>query len=276
MSPDMSITEPQEYLCQVSDTISCGNCCGLYNVADPSFENLNSLLHYRTELFFKTPREMDAILAFKDHIRKKESPRRPISDFHHCPYIGFVGQKKSAVGCLLHPAAAGNNGIDFRGLSFYGSMTCNMYFCPSAHHLPPTYGKIVKALAENWHQYGLLITEMRLLKTLFEEIERRIQQPVTLELCRLKPKLKACIVDFFRLKINWPYRPKKRTYLSNYYFNDNIYPKPDIDYSSLNMAVSHHDVLFTEMATEFRAPDDLKSAVKLLDNWFDQMCHSVI
>ena len=273
MSPDMNCTEQQEYLCQVNDTISCGNCCGLYNVADASFENLNALLRYRTELFSQTPRDMDAILSFKDQIRKKESARHPISDFHHCPYIGFVGNPQKTVGCLLHPSATGNNGIDFRGLSFYGSLTCNMYFCPSAHNLLPEYGKIVKALAEDWYQYGLIITELTLLTSFFEKIERRIKQPVTLKLCLSTPALKQGIVEFFRIKLDWPFRPRQHIYKSNYYFNDNLYPKPEIDYGALNRAPSSHDLVLTEMTSEFKTAEDLTAAERLLDNLFHRMCH---
>ena len=32
------------YLCQVSETISCGACCGLYNVKDAFYENLEKIL----------------------------------------------------------------------------------------------------------------------------------------------------------------------------------------------------------------------------------------
>ncbi|MCG6973724.1 MAG: hypothetical protein LJE66_11325 [Desulfobacterales bacterium] len=34
------------YLCQVNDNVSCGACCGLYNVADPSEQNLTHILDY--------------------------------------------------------------------------------------------------------------------------------------------------------------------------------------------------------------------------------------
>jgi hypothetical protein len=97
-----------EYLCQVSETVSCGTCCGLHNVRNPSFETLQEMLAYRSDVFRQTLRNMDAIFAYKDHIRQKESGERPIRDFHHCPYLGLVGKDQSRVGCLLHPAGEGN------------------------------------------------------------------------------------------------------------------------------------------------------------------------
>ena len=52
------------YLCQVSETVSCGACCGLYNVADPSRTALQTMLAKRTARFVRLPRNMDAILDF--------------------------------------------------------------------------------------------------------------------------------------------------------------------------------------------------------------------
>ena len=273
-----SSEEKMEYLCQVGDTISCGNCCGLYNVPDASFEKLNRMLDRRTRLFAATPRDMDAILAYKDRIRQKESADadRPVFDFHHCPYIGFVGPVKKTVGCLLHPAADGNRGVDLRGLSFYGSFTCNMYFCPSARQLSARYGQIVKAFAEDWYQYGLIITEKALLCAFFEEIESRIGTPLTLALCRANPELGPLLVQFFRLKINWPHRPKRRAYLSNYFFNDDIYPKPRIPYVDLGLDASRYDRLFTELTCEFDTSDDVKSAETLLDDLFNRIGRAAI
>jgi hypothetical protein len=54
----------QTYLCQVDETISCGACCGLYNVPDLDRQNLSALLEQRTARFAVTPRTPAAIDAF--------------------------------------------------------------------------------------------------------------------------------------------------------------------------------------------------------------------
>ncbi len=105
------------YLCQISERISCGACCGLYNVADPSREGLTRMLAARTDAFAEVDRDVDAILSFKREVEAPENQERPFPDFHHCPYIGLVGRNHSRVGCLLHPLAKGNGGVDFRGVS---------------------------------------------------------------------------------------------------------------------------------------------------------------
>ena len=257
-----------EYLCQVNESISCGNCCGLYNVSDSSPDSIRKLLNYRSLLFSKTHRSMDAILAFKDHIREIEPGENPIRDFHHCAYLGLVGESFSRVGCLLHPLALGNKGIDFRGLSYYGGLTCNMYFCPSAHQLPAEYARIIKSLAENWYQYGLIITETALVKAFFGEAESRFRQPLSSTLVAGHPEMRKAVIDFFRLKIDWPFRPKGRTYRANYYFNDNIYPKPPVIYPFPGTHKSRYDFFFQELVSEFHSPEETESAESLLDNLF--------
>lgn len=160
------------YLCQISETISCGACCGLYNVADLSFDHLSAMLRYRTETFARVPRTMDAILAFKAHIEEKENQNRPFPDFHHCPYIGLIGENFARVGCLLHPLGVGNKGIDFRGLSYHGGLACGMYFCPSYRILSEPYKKLIRKSAYNWYSYGLMIGEANSL------IEEKIYSPM--------------------------------------------------------------------------------------------------
>ena len=118
------------YLCQVNQQVSCGACCGLYNVAEVSRDALESMLTDRTRNFARVPREADAIVAFGRQVLKKLRGRAPFPDFHHCPFVGLVGQSFARVGCLLHPLAAGNDGVDYRGLSYYGGMACRVYFCP--------------------------------------------------------------------------------------------------------------------------------------------------
>ncbi len=112
---------------------------------------------------------------------KDEDPYRPYPKFHHCPFLGFTGKHQSRVGCLLHPEADRNNGVDFRGLSFYGGMACNLYFCPSHWSLKPIYKKILQETEPDWYLYGLMITEAEMVGTFFQEVERRLQRSLKKE-----------------------------------------------------------------------------------------------
>lgn len=264
-------TTENEYLCQVSETVSCGACCGLYNVEDVSFSTLSHMLANRSEIFARTPREMDSILSFKEKIDALESQKRPLPDFHHCSFIGLIGKDNGRVGCLLHPLVKGNNGIDFRGLSYYGGMTCNMYFCPSVRKLSKPYGKLVKEIVKDWYLYGLIITETKLIIALFQEVERHIGEPLTEEVLQNCPELKDSILDLFKLKTNWPFRPDNAEYIGNYFFNDNLSPKPAIDYTAIHQTPSKYHYIFQELVTTFNSKEALAKAERLLEDIFLNM-----
>lgn len=151
------------YLCQVSEGVSCGACCGLYNIKNLSKAKLEAMLVERTEAFASVPRTEDGIDGFRTRIEGGTAVERPFPEFHHCPFLGLIGPDKSRVGCLLHPAASGNDGKDFRWLSWYGAMACRIYFCPAHRMLPPAYQMIVRESFDHWYFYGLLVTEHRLL-----------------------------------------------------------------------------------------------------------------
>ncbi|MEJ2658459.1 MAG: hypothetical protein P8012_14915 [Desulfobacterales bacterium] len=123
-------------MCSVNEKVACGACCGLYNVADPSEQNLTKMLHYRTGIFETTPGNWQDNENFGRRISEETAEGRPYSQFHHCPYVGLVGSDRSRVGCLLHPKSEGNRGVDFRGLSYYGRMACRLYFCPTFNKVP--------------------------------------------------------------------------------------------------------------------------------------------
>ncbi len=262
------------YLCQVNERISCGACCGLYNVADASRSALTAMLTYRTEAFAKVPRNMDAIVAFQHKIEARELSERPFPEFHHCPYIGLVGKRRLRVGCLLHPLAEGNKGVDFRGLSFYGGMACRVYFCPSCHNLPRAYKEIVQEVSEDWYLYGLVITETKMLSAFFREVERRLKKPVRKEDIVGNKRRMETVREFLRLKLDWPYQSQPSTGLGNYFFEDQLYPKPTVNYEAIGKPPSRYDAILRELVSSFDSGDALHRAEALLDRLFDRLIRS--
>ena len=263
------------YLCQINEQISCGACCGLYNVADPSFEALTDMLTYRTDTFSRHSRDMDAILAFKEEIEEKESQIRPFPEFHHCPYMGMVGAKHSRVGCLLHPMADGNRGVDFRGLSFYGGMACRVYFCPSYNQLPRVYKEVVREAATDWYLYGLVITETKMLNSFFREVERRIKRSITKEEILEDEKCLETVREFLQLKIHWPFRPNPFSKLGSYFFEDRLYSTPAIDYETMGESTSRYDNILRELLSQFDSPKALHRAENLLHDLMDTLASNV-
>jgi hypothetical protein len=254
------------YLCQINTDISCGACCGLYNVTDLSRPSLHAILKTRTQLFTHAPRTIEGILGFKEKIETHENQLRPYPEFHHCPYIGMIGEEHSRVGCLLHPLAAGNNGIDFRGLSYYGGMACRNYFCPTYHQLSADQKRILRHLSSDWYEYGLIITEGALLKAIFKEVERRQNQPVTSEKILQTPQLSSSLQRLFRLKLNWPFHSPRHSTLANYFFEDHQYQKPSVSYP--HPAQTYQQPIFYQLCSSFADSQALRQAERQLEALF--------
>lgn len=249
------------YLCQVRPGVSCGACCGLYNVSDASRPAIYDMLLKRTELFASVKRKYEDVLAFADKIALIENQRRPIDDFHHCPYIGFMNSDPLSPGCLLHPMASGNNGLDLRGVSYYGGMTCNMYFCPTCRDIPERYKKILRYAADDWHSFGLLITESDVIKCFFENVETDLGRLLEPDEMNFSDEFFEAVRGFINLKTDWPFR--KNGILVNYFFNDGIGAAPDIqDKYGL---VNRWNPVLKAFRSEISCVKDFDRAVDLLE-----------
>jgi hypothetical protein len=259
------------YLCQVNEKVSCGACCGLYNIPDLSRKKLCDMLLERTTGFSKVPREIEAITRFGEEILSEIGDKRPYDEFYHCPFIGFIGKGKARAGCLLHPFSDGNNGVDYRGLGYYGSMTCHIYFCPSYTRLPENHKRVVRESADDWYSYGLIITETALISAFFSEIESRFPEIRDEADIGQNQTLLNIVKAFIDLKVSWPFRPPSET-AANYFFKDKLYERKPVDYSGINDAgrVSRHDVIFRELGSNFKSAEELRYAESILDNLFDR------
>lgn len=213
------------YLCQAGPNLSCGSCCGLYNMAGLGREQLRAILLERTENFASTPRNVDAILAFEQERMALEGADYPIADFHHCVFVGLIQDGGERIGCLLHPLATGNNGVDWRGLSFYGGAACKLFFCPSYHLGEARWKRTVREVLDDWFDYGLIVPEYRLNQALLEEVETRAGRLVDPN--DMSPEVKAALADLFRLRIDWPFRTPD-TPLAWNFFSTKETDRPDL------------------------------------------------
>lgn len=260
------------YLCQVSDSVSCGACCGLYNLADFSRGTLVSMLKQRTLEFASVTRELSEIVGFGEMVSLWAHKNQPFPEFHHCPYVGLIGPELSKVGCLLHPMAEGNKGIDFRGLSYYGGMACRIYFCPSSKKLPERIKKITLACFDDWYTYGLIITEHEFLAAVFYEIETRLGTQIHLEM--LSSDTLSKIYRLLTLKLNWPFRSPDWP-IANYFFEDRQYRPPAIDYHSIQIDTSPFHAILQELGSEFSSAQALHQAETMLTIYFDSVIKNI-
>jgi len=265
----------EDYLCQVNDHVSCGACCGLYNVSAASRNALVQLLERRTRLYQETPRTVEAIFRFRKQIEQREGNERPMPDFHHCPFLGLIGPRQATVGCLLHPLARGNDGMDFRSVSYYGGMTCHIYFCPSTRLLPPRYKQIVRAVLDDWYLYGLIVTETKLLKALFEELENRLNRPLYAEDFIANRAARDALKYLFLLRVSWPFRSPGNQRVANYFFNDHLYTRPPIALTTKGLGISRYRLILQELETDVTCEHDLRQAELYLDDRFKRVQDSL-
>ena len=203
------------YLCQTGPCVSCGSCCGLYNIPALSRERLHAILDERTRAFAAVPRTIESILDFERRCLEAEGTDYPVADFHHCAFVGLIRDDGERVGCLLHPLAAGNGGVDWRGLSFYGGAACKHFFCPTYDWLTPGWKRLIRMILTDWYEYGLIIPEHRFLGSVLEEIEDRLGAP----LAGRDPGEEGCLAvgRIVRLKLDWPYRDPREPLAWNFF-----------------------------------------------------------
>lgn len=264
------------YLCQVGEGVSCGACCGLYNVRDLSQRSLEAMLAGRTEEFARVLRSTEAIEAFQKKIEEWTPTKRPFPDFYHCPFLGLIGLNGRRVGCLLHPAAAGNNGIDWRGLSYYGAMACRTYFCPSVRQLPQSYLQILRQAMDHWYSFGLIVTERRLLTAFFREVENRIGRPVIPADFAKGSGAAELLCEFAGLKTGWPFRRKNASGPCNYFFENGEYPRLPVQRLGENIPLSRYEDTLRELDSGFSSARELQAAEALLDRLFNRLWKTVM
>ena len=273
MNKKEDITVPGSvYLCQISESVSCGACCGLYNLANFSQEALAKTLEKRTFEFARVPREVSEIIRFGEMECRRTYHNQPFPEFHHCPYVGLIGYELSRVGCLLHPMAENNRGIDFRGLSYYGGMACRIYFCPVNRDLPQRIKNIVRACFDDWYDYGLIITESDLIAAIFQEIETRLENRVYLQL--LSSEALSKIYRLLTLKLNWPFRSPQWP-IVNYFFEDRQYNPPVIDYQTIRVKPSRYHTILQGLGSQIPDAQTLNEAEGILNMHFDSVIESI-
>jgi len=255
-------------LCQVKEGVSCGACCGLYNVPAQGKGTLECMLRWRAEEMERTPRTFAALDAFAELVLNDVPDRvRPLPAFHHCPFLGLIGEERDRPGCLLHPEAPGNRGVDYRGLSHYGGAACRLYFCPSHYRLEDRLQRIVLQSATDWYLYGVVITEHRLLRALIQGLEGFLGRPVAAE--ELSSSRNGPLVrELLALKLSWPYRRGRASGVCHYVFEDGLYERPEVGCSGLQEGGSRYERIFRELESSFGSAAEMLRAEAMLDDLF--------
>ena len=73
------------------------------------------------------------------------------------------------------------------------------------------------------------------------------------------------------LKITWPFRANPATDRVNYFFKDNLYAKPAVQYNDAAVCGSRYDEIFKNMVSTFHAADQLRLAETMIDTLIEEL-----
>jgi hypothetical protein len=249
------------HLCQPDGQKSCGACCGLYNLQDHSRRTLTNLLRKKTELFHVAPKD-GRLIEYREAVAGLPFNPKLLETIYNCEFLGFIDPVQRRVGCLLHPSL--HDGEDQRYHSFYGPELCSGHFCPSYTHLAAVEQAAVIATVHDWYLYGLVITDIDLVKEFMQEVQTRLGDHLRLE--RLAcPGVTEALVDFFRLKEFWKFASSSHR-LGKYFFSYDEYRIARIDYEKQwKMKPSRFNKILLSLASEFQAREDIEEAETVIE-----------
>lgn len=119
----MSLCHPEK------GSVSCGACCGLFNLKLRPSEFKNLLLERTTE--FKSTVNFEVRHTFPIYRKERETKEAHILKkdemTYNCPFLGYVDNAKQRIGCMIHPIFTGDP--KSQNFSFYGTSICQAYDC---------------------------------------------------------------------------------------------------------------------------------------------------
>jgi hypothetical protein len=250
------------HLCQPDENKSCGACCGLYNWEDHLREVLESLLEKRTELFLSLDENAD-LAAYRSLSGEFPFSQKLCETIYNCEFLGFTDTGKKRVGCLLHPVL--HHGVDLRRCSFYGEKMCDEHFCPSFTSLTEVEQKAVVVSLDDWYLYGLVITDIDLVKEFFHKVQNRLGDRICLEKLG-DANVQAALRDFFGLKEHWKFLSRGKR-LGKYYFSQAEYEIARIEYErNWGIKPSQFDRILVSLSSEFKSRDEVREAESIIED----------
>lgn len=203
------LPEIPRVLCQPSGNRSCGACCGMYNHREASFDATWQRLSDRTAAYRREADIDDAASLRRFRQRWEPRPEDKLLDgLPSCPFLGILDDpipegRLGRVGCLVHPKQ--NDGVDGRDCGVYDRHICEDYLCAAHDLLTANERALVLRAVDDSYLYGLVITNVRLVRELLEQAARIVgAYPDARALGR--PGVVEAAAAFFALMADWPYR----------------------------------------------------------------------
>jgi len=148
--------------------------------------------------------------------------------------------------------------------SYYGPELCANHFCPSYSYLTVTEQKAVVAVLDDSYLYGLVITDIDLVKEFFRQAQERMGD--CLDPRRLEDEsVKRAAQDFFSLKEDWPFAARTNR-LGKYFFSFSEYQVARIEYEKQwKIKPSRFDKILISLSSEFSSLEDVRRAEAVIE-----------
>lgn len=205
-------------LCQPDGVKSCGACCGMYNQRDErTFKQTMSRLIERTRAYRASCAIDDTGSLERFRAEWEPAPEdKLLGELPSCPFLGLLELKsadishddteaimRGKVGCLVHPFQ--NDGVDGRDCGVYDRNICEDYLCAAHDVMREDEKWLVLQAIKDSYLYGLVITDTRFVRELFEHAARINGMMPTARTLAREDAIEAA-ASYFELKRDWPHR----------------------------------------------------------------------
>jgi len=117
---------------------------------------------------------------------------------------------------------------------------------------------------DDWYLYGLVITDIDLVKEFFKHVQNRLGESIRVE-CLENIKVRTVLQNFFRFKEFWKFSSAKNR-LGKYYFSYSEYHIARIEYEKRwQIKPSHFDKILVSLSSEFTTQTDVGEAESLIE-----------
>lgn len=253
------------HLCQPDPHKSCAACCGIYNFKDNSRRAVSLRLRRNSVLVGNEGRTAtpDVLALHSEKWRSRDNgPAKRFETVFNCEFVGFLDEAHRRVGCLLHPLR--HNGKDLRHCSFYGQELCDGHFCPSYHYLTVNEQAFVVKSLDDWYLYGLVITDIDLVKGVYQAVSDRLGEAVQPRLLAHPPVQKA-LQRLWQWKLRWPYRRPGCDGFGKYLFMGDHYEELHIPYERWGAHPSAYHRILLALGSVFQSLEELRDAERIID-----------
>lgn len=177
--------------------VSCGACCGLFNLKLQPKEFKTLLLERTAE--FQTTVNFEVRHSFPIYRKERETKEASIlkkDDMtYNCPFLGYVDPNKERIGCMIHPIFTGDP--KSQNFSFYGASICQAYDCKNKESiLADLWESLFVEMAKDSVEYSFLSADH-----IFVSALEKFFQFVNINMERVFEEFRLEVMDLFRTRL---------------------------------------------------------------------------